>query len=142
MSVLMWDAPKKARTPAQQRDHYSFEDGPIGGYDPNMSDDDKLRWKAKITGQKRGTLQVEIRKSMGGTQVTIIVCLRGGYTYKTYGPMPPNSHWPRSAFTDDVHIHMATNGPLQMTFDDFAELHQAVAEAKAKLEQIEQETTA
>lgn len=142
MGLLMWDAPKKVRTAAENREHYGFEDGPDGGYIPNMSDEDAQRWKAKITGQKRGTPQVEIRKTLGGTQVTIVVTLRGGYTYKNYVPMPPVSNWTRSHYTDDKHIHIAANGPMQLTHEQFAELGQAVAEAKARLEEIEREKAA
>jgi hypothetical protein len=131
----MWDAPKKVRTPQQQQEHYSFEDGPVGGYDPNMSDADKERWKAKITGVKRGIPQVEIRKTMGGTMLTLIVCLEGGYTYKNYVPKTtPGYRWDDG--TERFNIHLAANGPLQMTFQDMQELHDAVEEAKAKLQEL------
>ena len=126
MSILMWDAPKKVRTPQQNADHYGFEDGPTGGYASNMSDADAKRWKAKITGQKRGTAQAELRKTFGSSQVTIIVCLDGGYTYKHYGPGQHMS-------TDGIQIHMATNGPIQMSFDEMAEINVAVTEAKHAL---------
>jgi hypothetical protein len=128
MTILMWDAPKKLRTPQQNAEHYGFEDGPTGGYVPNMSDADAARWKAKITGQKRGVKQVELRKSFRAAMVTIIVTLDGGYTYKHYSPgNRPGLN------TDGIQIHLATNGPIQMSFEEMAEMNAAVLEAKAEL---------
>lgn len=126
MTILMWDAPKKLRTPQQNAEHYGFEDGPTGGYVPNMSAADAWRWKAKMTGQKRGVKQVELRKTFRSAQVTIIVCLDGGYTYKHYGP---GQHMD----TNGIQIHFATNGPIQMSFEEMAEINVAVQEAKAEL---------
>jgi hypothetical protein len=128
MSILMWGAPKKLRTPQQNAEHYGFEDGPTGGYVPNMSENDALRWKAKMTGQKRGVKQIELRKSFRSAQVTIIVTLDGGYTYKYYG----SKDYPHLS-TEGIQIHMATNGPIQMSFDEMAEMNGAVQEAKTKL---------
>ncbi|RYD68027.1 MAG: hypothetical protein EOP83_01635 [Verrucomicrobiaceae bacterium] len=131
MSILMWDAPKKLRTPQENAEHYGFEEGPTGGYIPNMSEADARRWKGKITGKNRGVLQAELRKSFDSAQVTIIVTLDGGYTYNHYTPAArPHLN------THGVQIHMATNGPIRMSFDDLAEMNAAIGEAKDKLKEL------
>jgi hypothetical protein len=85
MSILRWDKPKKVLTPAQWAKSYGFEDGPTGGYVPNMSEADQLSWKAKIKGTKLGYPQVEIRKTTTrDSLILIIVNLGAGYNYKQY----------------------------------------------------------
>lgn len=132
MSVLNWDKPKKVRTPQQNAENYGFEDGPTGGYQPNMSDADAASWKAKETGMKTGFPQVEIRKtfsaSAGATMCLIIVNLGKGYKYKSYEPVASPKTWGRT--TAGINVHVSLNGPLQMTFKDVEEMHSAIQEAK------------
>lgn len=165
MGVLMWDKPKKVKSKQEWAEGYGFEDGPTGGYMPNMSDEDNARWKAKITGTKLGFPQVEIRKA-AGSQMTIIVNLGEGYNYKHYkaideqyhGKTPkdfPNRWWrpgdPESNRylgltqkeidtaarpTKGINVHIALNGPAQMTFEEMDEMHQAIQEAKEALEAL------
>lgn len=128
MSVLNWDKPKKVRTPEQNAENYGFEDGPTGGYQPNMSDADAASWKAKETGMKTGFPQVEIRRTIRGTMCLIIVNLGKGYKYKHYEPVPTKS-WGSSS-TKGLNVHMSLNGPLQMTFKDVEDMQTAIQEAK------------
>ncbi len=165
MTILVWDKPKKVLTTKEWEDNYGFEDGPKGGYMPNMSDADANSWKAKVTGTKLGYPQVEIRKTVG-CQMTIIVNLGKGYNYKQYraedpeyfgktvADMPKDIKVPVYYFgvakdlqkyyrqeeidrgatpTKGINVHMSLNGPGQMTFKDFEELHLAVEEAKQYL---------
>jgi len=84
MSILNWDKPKKIKTTREWAEDYGFDDGPTGGYQSNMSESDKLSWKAKLTGTKLGYPQVEVRKTTwNGTQITIIVNTGRGYNYKS-----------------------------------------------------------
>ena len=168
MSILNWDKPKKVKTTQEWKDDYGFDGGPDGGYQSNMSDDDKLSWKAKLTGTKLGYPQVEIRKTVMTTQITIIVNLGGGYNYKQYRAEDPKYFGKRvedfpnkyyGQFPNDpeanqkynftaeqieewsyptrgVNIHVAMNGPAQLTFEDMADLNQAVLEAKEYLEKL------
>ena len=122
MGILMWDKPKKVKTKEQWENDGGFDGGPVGGYLPNMSDEDQARWKAKLVGVKSGHPQVEIRKTTRGAQMLLIVSLGDGYTYKYYKDVK------------GVNVHIALNGPGQMTFDDMAEMSQAVTEARAALE--------
>ncbi len=56
----------------------SADSAPPGVYTPNMNEDDKLRWKAKLVGKRGGIKQVEIRKTTtNGTQLLIIVSMDG-----------------------------------------------------------------
>lgn len=109
MSILFWDKPKKAM-PIEEWKAISADSAPPGVYVPNMSADDMNRWKAKLVGIKKGEPRVEIRKTVRGTQMLIIVGL-------------------------DIRVSM--NGTARMTFEEMDELHQAVQEARAKLESLE-----
>lgn len=164
MTVLMWDKPKKVKSTADWAESAGFEDGPTGGYVPNMSDEDMGRWKAKLTGVKLGFPQVEIRKT-AGAQMTIIVSLGDGYNYKSYKARSDRRPHPYTAAdyakeyptlvghkysagyteldytrmgapTYGFNVHISLNGPAQMTFEEFEEMHQAIAEAKAYLEAL------
>jgi hypothetical protein len=123
--LLMWDKPQKAQGVADWKNSYGFDSGPPGGYVPNMSDQDASRWRAKLVGKTTPSPQVEIRRTMG-SQVLLIVSLGGGYAYKGY----------KREHTQGVNVHFSANGPLQMTFDELAELHQVVAEAREYLENL------
>jgi hypothetical protein len=155
--ILTWDKPAKKMTAQEWREYYGFDGGPSGGYMPNMSDDDAAKWKAKLTGTKLGFPQVEIRKSFRSSQLTCIVNLGNGYNYKQYrarsekyyGKTPADfaSQYYMSDITQEkideraardstagIQIHLAMNRPAQLTFDDMAELNEAILEAKAYLE--------
>jgi ribosome-associated translation inhibitor RaiA len=146
MGILMWDRPKKKMT-KEEWASYGFEDGPTGGYQSNMSDSDKTRWKAKITGQKLGFPQVEIRKE-AGSQMTIIVNLGDGYNYKSYRAeienlslYPASQQWyfvqrPHGTFGKQLHI--ALNGPAVMTLQDHEDMTQAISEARDHLNKMVQ----
>lgn len=181
MSILRWDKPKKIMTTEQWATHYGFEDGPVGGYSPNMSEADQLSWKAKITGKKLGFPQVEIRKTTEkGSQVVIIVNMGEGYNYKYYRAVDEDykqfdtwedhlnqeaerafSRWPQNYPTLDdaknfiktyyneesflknkyptkgINVHLSTNGPVQMTFDEMQDMQLAIEEAKEALNSLE-----
>ncbi len=139
MSILVWDQPKKKLTPAEHKESYGFEDGPTGGYLPNMSDADAKKWKAKLSGHKKGFPQVEIRKSFKNALLLVIVNLGKGYNYKQYEAEPDPNSWRSGETTKGINVHISTNGPVQMTFVQMAELQMAVNEAKLFLEEREQQ---
>jgi len=123
--LLMWDKPQRAQSVADWKDSYGFDGGPASGYVPNMSDQDAQRWRAKLVGKSTHSPQVEIRRTLG-SQVLLIVNLGGGYAYKGY----------KREHTQGVNVHFSVNGPLQMTFDELAELAQVVSEAREYLENL------
>ena len=150
MGILSWDKPKQVRTKDQWENHAGFDGGPAGGYVPNMSDSDNKLWKAKVTGQKLGFPQIEIRKAARGSQLLIIVSLGEGYNYKYYraveeryeGKTPADFSYPitqgeidkRARPLKGINVHVAMNGPAQLTFAEMEEMAEAVREAKYALE--------
>ena len=141
MTVLMWDKPKKILTVQQWAEHYGFEDGPTGGYSPNMADADLGRWKAKITGKKLGFPQVEIRKT-AGAQMTMIVNLGDGYNYKYYraelvdDPRNADHIFVGRCGTFGQALHLALNGPMVLDHTEVAELPLVIEEAKSALNSL------
>jgi len=74
--ILEWGAVPRAVPPDE---HQAYSGGGIpGAYAPNMDDEWKLKWKAKLLGQKSDKLRVEIRKSTdvshaGSVQLVLVV---------------------------------------------------------------------
>lgn len=65
--VLRWDKPERAM-PVEEWAAYQPDDGPPGAWVPNMSDEDRRSWKAKLKGQRSEMLSVEIRVSVQSDQ--------------------------------------------------------------------------
>lgn len=131
MTLLCWDKPEKILSTEEWKET-SFDGGPPGGFVPNMSEQDNMKWKAKLTGQKLGFPQVEIRR--GG--MVCIVNLGKGYNYKFYRATKDPSRY-SNQLTTGVNIHIATNGPIQWTFDELSQFNQAIEEAKEVLLEVE-----
>ena len=124
MGILSWDKPARIRTADEHARLHSADGAPPGTYVPNMTAADQNKWKAKLVGKTTGSPQVEIRKSVRGVQMLIIVSLGGGIKVG-------NRDRERSK---GVNVQMSMNGPAQMTFDEMAALQAAVAEARQVLE--------
>lgn len=107
--VLTWEKPPRAE-PYEQWAAYQADSAPPGTWVPNMDDSWKLRWKAKMAGQRTGELRVEIRKSAGvrhagSVQVLIIV-------------------------GEDATVTMSMNGAAEFSAEDWQQMFSAVAEAR------------
>ena len=90
----------------QHNEYYASDSGIAGTYVPNMSPEDKLKWKAKhINGKDH---RVEIRKTIGGTQLLIVV-------------------------HDDWKVDLSANGKLVFDTGSWLDLKNAVDEAKIVL---------
>lgn len=128
--LIDFTPPAKAMSAAAYAESYGFEDGPAGGYAGNMSQADKLCWKAKLFNKGKPDSRVELRKTFGGTQLVIIVALNG-WTYKTHEKpevaVSGSGRWFTS--TLGLNVRMSMNGPLMLTFDQFHEIDAAVKEA-------------
>ena len=139
---LNWDKPKKVLSTDAWRESYGFEDGPHGGYVPNMSHEDAISWKAKITGTKLGYPQVEIRKSANEGQLLMIVNLGDGYNYKHYRVIPEEKYRSVPFFdlmgssTAGKCVHMSLNGPATLSYEDSISLGEIVQEAMDALDKI------
>jgi hypothetical protein len=125
MGLISFEKPPKLRSSKEHgRMHFS-DCGIDGTYVPNMSDEDRARWKGRITGTRKGRPQVEIRKDSFVT----IVGLQG-YDYKHYKVGAAGSD------TSGLNIHIASAGPVQMTFEQWDEWRQVVEEARQILEDL------
>lgn len=114
-SLLSFETPKRARS-KEEHAKYSFDGGPAGGYVPNMSREDQCKWKAKhVTGQQA---RVEVRKTLGGVQLKMVVYAAPG-TYSKHASLRS----PQYQFT------LSMNGTLMGSLEDFSELVQAFTEA-------------
>ena len=141
MAILEWNKPAKAQSTTDHNNSCGFEGGPAGGYMPNMDEINRLKWKAKLVGKTTDHPQVEIRKGVCGTQLTMIVSLGNGYNYKGYkadnknDPKKETFGWNEYG-TRGINVHIAANGGIRMTFAELNELQTAVQEAREFLESL------
>jgi hypothetical protein len=132
MAVLSWDKPEKIMSKADWKS-VIFDGGPPGSYIPNMSEKDRLKWKAKFIGGKYA--RVEIRKTTTkgyGVQMLIVVSLSGT-------PLCKDSYQSRCQKSEvgkdhDVNVKLSMNGSAHLTFEELDELTTAIAEARQVLE--------
>jgi hypothetical protein len=138
--ILSFEKPKKARSTEEHNELFSSDCGVAGTFVPNMSKEDQKKWKAKhISGKDE---RIEIRKTLGGAQVLIVVYKEAYH--------PPYPEYPETRYTDSAyHVNMAKykekqkewykrhdditlsmNGKVDMTFEEYAELREAITEAK------------
>ena len=118
--ILNFEKPKKIRSTQEHNNMFSSDSGVDGTYVPNMSEKDKLSWKAKhITGDHE---RVEIRKTVNGTQLLIIV-------YKKENPVKYDYKKPQEYKHRHQNVCMSMNGKLDMTTKDYFEMIQAIKEA-------------
>ena len=105
---LFWGTPRRAMS-REEWGNISADGAPGGVYTPNMSESDRRLWKAKrIGGADR---RVEIRKSLGGTQMLIVV-------------RPPGT---------EPLVRLSLNAAGEFTAEDWRGLFEAVAEATLDL---------
>ena len=118
-NILNFETPKKTRSTKNHKNTFSSDSGIDGTYVPNMSDEDKKKWKAKhIKGDDE---RVEIRKSFDGVQLLVVV-------YKNPNPVEFNGN------TDEWHkrhndIKISMNGKLDLTWSDWGDMYEAINEA-------------
>jgi hypothetical protein len=107
-AVLCWEKPPKAE-PYHEWAAYQSDDCPPGNYSPNMDQEWRRRWKAKACGQRGARLRVEVRKTTGDRfqQVQVLLIVH-----------------------EDGSVVMSMNGKAGFTAGEFAELGQAVEEAR------------
>lgn len=118
---LSWDKPPRA-IPIEKWKAISADSAPPGVYTPNMSDEDARKWKAKLVRPKTGSARVEVRKSF----------IYHGPTHRqsTYAQMLMVVE---GAMEGNDKIRVSTNGPMTMSYEDVAEFHNAVIEARSVL---------
>lgn len=138
--ILDFEKPKKVRSTEEHNNLFSSDSGVAGTFVPNMSKEDELKWKAKHIGGNDE--RIEIRKTLGGAQVLIIVYKEPYH--------PPYPKYPETRYTDSAYhvnkakyeeklkewykrhedIKLSMNGKVDMTFEEYAEMREAITEAK------------
>lgn len=78
MSLLWWDKPAPATPPADHQRTYSADGAVPGAYVPNMSAEDRHRWKARRVGGVDP--RIEIRRGMPNGSLLVMVVRPHGVT--------------------------------------------------------------
>jgi hypothetical protein len=138
MTLLDFTKPAKVTVEA------GFDGGPEGGYVPQMGAADAQRWKAKLFNKGKENARIELRKTFtginngqGSSQVFMIVALDGWDLAAKHEYRRAFQRGVDDYFHNDVrglNVRMSMNGPLLMTFEQFAEINQIVQEAREYLE--------
>lgn len=126
--LLDFNKPSKIMTEQERQDKYTSDGAVPGTYVPNMSEEDMKKWKGKyIKGKDE---RVEIRKSINGVQLVVIVYKETRYEEKT-------STYSNETYKVFVHknIHMSANGKIRLSFDEYQELLQVINEAQIILKE-------
>jgi hypothetical protein len=113
-SILSWDEPKKSRPTEEHNETFVADGAPPGTYVPNMSEEDKEKWKAKQIGGKDP--RIEIRKTARGKA-------RGSEKHGPYAQV-------NLVVRPDRSVRFSANGKAEL---DVIELIQVLDEAYAKL---------
>lgn len=129
--ILSFAKPKKASSTEEHNRAHSSDCGVEGTYVPNMSQADKERWKAKVTGTRDRVHRLELRKQVGHVNMLIVV----------NGAMPgwvpvKEDAWRERRENKDHTPHMvklSANGTLAFPPEIWAEAKAAVDEAYAVL---------
>jgi hypothetical protein len=118
--VLCFDAPKKLRSAEKHNEMFQSDSGVAGTYVPNMSEADQNKWKAKhIMGEDE---RIEIRKTIEGVQLLVVV-------YKNKRPVEWHYNNQDEWHKRHQNVKMSMNGKLDMGWDDWWDLTEAVHEA-------------
>lgn len=124
--ILSWDQPEKVMAKEEWKS-ISADSAPPGVFTPNMSEEDKLKWKAKYFGGRLP--RVEIRKTtVNGTQVLIMVTL-GGFPHKVDKYYPDGMEHK----SQKCNVRISQNGPAFYSFDDWNNFNAAIEEARQVL---------
>lgn len=141
MGIVMWDKPQRVLAKEDWL-NISADSAPPGVYSPNMSDEDRERWKGKLVGTKLEHPQVELRKTFcahfpaapgethghgAATNVVIIISMKGGFQYKYINRVSSKNY----------NVLIAMNGNAVMTFAGLDEMKKAIDEAINKLIEID-----
>lgn len=119
-TILSFEKPKKVKSTKEHNDTYSSDSGIAGTYVPNMSKDDMNKWKGKHI--KGNDERIEIRKSFDGVQLLIVV-------YKNPNPVEWDSDNGDAYQKCHKDIKISMNGKLDLTMDDYFNMHEGIKEA-------------
>lgn len=120
--ILDFNKAKKIMSEKERVEKYTSDGGVPGTYVPNMSNEDMQKWKGKyIKGKDE---RVEIRKTISGTQIVVIVYKDQRYDEKKHIASD-------ETYMSLVHknVHISANGKIMLSFEEYQELQQVIEEA-------------
>jgi len=119
-SLLSFEKPKRVNSTENHNEMYQSDSGVAGTYVQNMSKEDTLKWKAKhIRGDNE---RIEIRKTIEGVQLVVVI-------YKKPNPVEYDYRDIQAWHNRHQDVRISMNGKLDMTWDNFWDLQEAVKEA-------------
>lgn len=118
--------------PVEKWKSISADGAPPGVFTSNMSDDDKLRWKARLVGSKSGDHEIEIRSQK--PMANLVAVVNG--TMPGYDPKAPLSWTGKPG-----QIKLSANGPMYFDPDVWADFTRAVHEARQVLVLLDDPST-
>jgi len=127
--ILSFETPEKIRTTEEHNKLYTSDSGINGTYVSNMSDEDSKKFKAKhIKGDHE---RIEIRVQIGGVNCNIFV-YKDIYTpaYQKYSTYEKYLIRLNELKNSHKHIKFSMNGKMDITFDDWNKINQAIEEAQ------------
>lgn len=125
MSLIDFNKPKKVRSTEEHNQMHSSDSGVAGTYVPNMSEADRNKWRGiHIKGTDE---RIEIRRTIGGSQVLIVVYKNVRFTDWRVN----QKEW----YNNHNNVRISMNGKLDMTFEDYEEFTKVIEEAKEILNQ-------
>lgn len=116
--ILNFDTPKKLRSTEKHNEMFQSDSGIAGTYVSNMSNEDLGVWKAKhIKGKDE---RIEIRKTINSVQLLVVVYKKSTIT--------KSKNW-RDRTKDHNDVRISMNGKLDMTYDEYYDMNEAIREA-------------
>ena len=100
--VLSFVKPERAKS-IEDWKSLQADGAPPGTYVPNMTKEDRLKWKATVVGTKSGNHQIEIRSMSPHSNVVIVVS----------GAMPTSDHRREPPY----YVKVSSNGPAYFSVD-------------------------
>ena len=129
--ILDWNKPEKVMTTKEWKS-ISADNAPQGVFVPNMSEEDRLKWKAKFFGGEDP--RVEVRKSFQFTKKSGEYEKIGERKFEKY-----NSYTCQMCLMirlDDTYqpnVLISANGKMAMSYEDVRNLDLAIKEAVENL---------
>jgi len=135
--ILSFTKPKKKTSTKEHNAYYSSDSGIDGTYVPNMTEADMKTWKAKVVGSRSGNHQIEIRKTLRGAQMLIVVNGKmSNYVEKTGW----NSQQTNAEMKPHL-VKMSANGAMLFNSRTWVQLEVAVSDAMAVLRLLDDKMT-
>ena len=135
--ILSFAKPDKTRSTEQHNRRFSSDCGVEGAYVSNMSQDDKERWKAKVTGTRDRVHRIELRKEVG--YVNMLIVVNGTMSGHKPRPRARNQTWEWASEIEAKphHIRISANGTINLSPMIWDELNLALEEARAVLARLD-----